>query len=363
MKRCLALAVVAAALGLTAPGSAGAVVPVRIAGPVVGPPTSIAALGDSFNTGFDAGPRGGDSPSLSWSTGDDARVDSVYLRLLAVDPAIRNHSYLVARDGSKIGDLARQLSLAADRHAQLITVQSGGNDICSAKNPDRATAPAVFRAGFEHALDVLRTRLPNARLLVTSITDEGRWNDGSVQIPGNGKKLSDGTICDPEITGDGKQDPTRRSAIQAFEQRDDAILAQVCATDVHCRYDGGAFYRLAYSAADISTRDAYHPSVEGLRLFAATAWTVGFDYTDRSVPTVSASVARSSGDVRVTLSAHAEAGVAGIEYRTAAGPFSRYRGTFALAAGMTAVYRSVDRDGNSSATWSVRAPGSAHPTG
>ena len=59
------------------------------------------------------------------------------------------------------------------------------------------------RAAFAQAIDVLRTRLPDARLLLTSITDEGRWNDGSVQIPGNGRKLSDGTICDPRLDASG----------------------------------------------------------------------------------------------------------------------------------------------------------------
>lgn len=337
-------------------GASSTLVPVRVAPPISGPPSSIAALGDSFNTGFNAGPSGGDAPSLSWSTGTDRSVNSLYLRLLALNPAIRGHRYLVAKDGTKVGDLARQIAVAADHRAQLITVQAGGNDICSASDPDHATAPATFRRQVALAMDVLRTRLPDARLLITSITDEARWNDGSVQIPGNGKKLSDGTVCDPELDGGGKQAPSRRATIQALERRDDAILQQACSTDPHCRWDGGAFYRLAYTPADISARDAFHPSVQGLSLFARTAWSVGPSYADRVPPTASARARSLSGALRVSLAGNDRAGIAGIEYRLGPGPYTRYDSPIGLAAGQTVSYRSVDRNGNVSATWSLTAP-------
>jgi lysophospholipase L1-like esterase len=362
--RSLAAASLAAALALTAAsalsaaGSTAAIQPVLVAPAIAGPPSSIAALGDSFNTGFDAGAGSGDVPGLSWSTGDNPKVDSLYLRLLRLNPAVKGHHYLIARDGSKIGDIARQISVAADHHAQLLTVQSGGNDICSAKDPDHATAPTVFKDEFTRAIDVLRQRLPDARLLLTSITDEGRWNDGSALIPGNGKKLSDGTVCDPKLDERGVQDPSRRAEIQALERRDDAILQAVCATDPHCRWDGGAFFRLAYTASDISTHDAFHPSIAGLNRFAATAWNVGFDDANRTPPTVSASSSVVGTSVQVKLAAHDPAGIAGIEYRLAPGPYSLYRTSLTLAAGATVVYRSVDRDGNVSSAWSLTAPAS-----
>jgi hypothetical protein len=349
-------AVIAAASVMGASGSNAALQPVLVAKPIAGAAGSIAALGDSYNTGFDAGGQGGDSPGLSWSTGDNPKVDSLYLRLLRLNPAAKGHHYLVARDGSKVGDLARQIELAADHHAQLLTVQSGGNDICSAKDPDHATAPSTFKDEFTRAIDVLREQLPDARLLVTSITDEGRWNDGSALIPGNAKKLSDGTVCDPKLDERGVQDPSRRAEIQALERRDDSILHAVCATDPHCRWDGGAFFRLAYSASDVSAHDAFHPSIAGLNRFAATAWDVGFDYADRRPPTVSASTSVVGASVRVRLAAHDPAGIAGIEYRMRPGPYSVYGKALTLSAGATVVYRSVDRNGNVSSAWSLTAP-------
>jgi lysophospholipase L1-like esterase len=352
----LALAITVVAALHASASTTASLVAVRVAAPLAGPPSSIAALGDSFNTGFDAGTHRGDAPSLSWSTGDNPSVDSLYLRLLDENPAIEGHRYLIARDGSKIGDLARQMAIAADHRAQLITVQSGGNDICSAKDPDHATPPAQFQDEFTQALDVMRRRLPNARLLLTSITDEGRWNDGSATVPGNGKQLSDGTVCDPKLDSKGRQDPSRRSEIQTLEERDNAILRSVCAADPHCRFDRGAFFRLAYTASDVSGLDAFHPSSSGLNRFSATAWKVGFAYADRRPPTVSASTASDGVGVNVTLSAHDPAGISGIEYRTAKGPYTVYTTAFQLPAGATVDYRSVDRDGNVSATWSITAP-------
>jgi lysophospholipase L1-like esterase len=349
-------ALLVALAALDTVGSSAALGPVRVAGPVAGPPSSIAALGDSFNTGYAAGPSGGDAASLSWSTGDDPSVQSLYRRLLVVHPAIKGHTFMLAKDGTKVGDLARQMSLAADHHAQLITIQSGGNDICSARDPDHATAPSSFRDAFTQAIDVLRTRLPDARLLVTSITDEGRWNDGSAQIPGNGIQLSDGSICDPELNYRGKQDPSRRATIQALERQDNAILQQVCASDPHCRFDNGAFYRLEYSASDVSARDAFHPSVTALNRFAQTAWTVGFSFADRTAPNVSATAVPVPGGLQVSLTGSDAAGVAGVEYRLAPGPYTGYTGPINLPSSATVVYRAVDRNGNASATWSLTAP-------
>ena len=114
-------------------------VPVQVAQPVAGPPRAIAAAGDSFNTGFAALPRSGDNPDLSWSTGDSADVASLYDRLVELYPRVPIHRILVARDGTKASDLPRQFGLAAAAGATLVTVQSGGNDVCAARDASRVT--------------------------------------------------------------------------------------------------------------------------------------------------------------------------------------------------------------------------------
>jgi lysophospholipase L1-like esterase len=356
----LALAAAAAVLALAASvdsaGRARVGVPVRVAAPVAGPPRSIAAAGDSFNTGFAALPKSGDNPDLSWSTGDSADVASVYSRLVALSPGLRHHRLLVARDGSKVSDLPRQFLRAAASHAQLVTVQSGGNDVCSARDASHVTPATSFRRSVEAAFAIARERMPDARIFVTSLTDEARWNDRSATIPGNDSKLSDGTLCDPQLDANGVQSPARRKQIQAAEQRYDAILRDVCSSDVHCRYDGGAFFRLDYDRADVAPTDAFHPSVQGLKRMAATAWRAGFDFSDTTPPRVTASTRQSGSTLRVVLEAMDAAGVAGFECRSGSAPYTTCPKPLVLQHGGRVTYRAVDRSGNASATYRIVAP-------
>ena len=351
-----AAVVVALAAAVNAAGRARVGVPVRVAPPVAGPPRSIAAAGDSFNTGFAALPKSGDNPDLSWSTGDSAAVASVYSRLVALSPGLRHRRLLVARDGSKVSDLPRQFLRAAAFHAQLVTVQSGGNDVCSARDASHVTPAAAFRRSVEAAFEIARERMPDARIFVTSLTDEARWNDRSATIPGNDSKLSDGTLCDPQLDANDVQSPARRKQIQAAEQRYDAILRDVCASDVHCRYDGGAFFRLDYDRADVAPTDAFHPSVRGLRRMAATAWRAGFDFSDTTPPRVSASTRQSGSTLRVVLEARDAAGVAGFECRSGSAPYTTCPQPLVLQHGARVTYRAVDRSGNASAAYRVVAP-------
>ena len=331
-------------------------VPVVVAPPVAGPPRSIAAAGDSFNTGFAALPRSGDNPELSWSTGDSADVASVYDRLVTLSPGLRNHRLLVARDGSKVADLSRQFLRAAAFHAQLVTVQSGGNDVCAAHDAAHVTSADSFRQSVEAAFGIARRRMPDARIFVTSLTDEARWNDRSATIPGNDSKLSDGTLCDPQLDVGGAPSPARRREIQAAEQRYNAILRDVCSRDAHCRYDGGAFFRLDYDREDVAPTDAFHPSVRGLRRMAATAWRAGFDFRDSTPPHVTAATLRSGSTLRVALHARDAAGVAGFECRYGSEPYTACPRLLVLPHGARVTYRAVDRNGNASAAYLVVAP-------
>jgi lysophospholipase L1-like esterase len=351
-----ATAIVACAAFADAAGGTRVGVSVRVAPPVAGPPRSIAAAGDSFNTGFAALPKSGDNPDLSWSTGDSADVASMYSRLVALSPGLRHRGLLVARDGSKVSDLPRQFLRAAAFHARLVTVQSGGNDVCSARDASHVTPAASFRHSVEAAFEIARERMPDARIFITSLTDEARGTDRSATIPGNDSKLSDGTLCDPQLDANGAQSPARRKEIQTAEQRYNAILRDVCSSDAHCRYDGGAFFRLDYDRADVAPTDAFHPSVRGLRRMAATAWRSGFDFRDSTPPRVSASTRPSGAMLQVTLKASDAAGVAGFECRSGPAPYTACPNPLVLQPGARVTYRAVDRNGNASATYQIVAP-------
>jgi hypothetical protein len=350
------LIVVASASFVSPAAGMRAGVPVRVTAPVAGPPRSIAAAGDSFNTGFAAVPKGGDNPDLSWSTGDSADVASIYSRLVALSPGLRNHRLLVARDGSKVSDLPRQFLRAAAFHAGLVTVQSGGNDVCGARDAAHVTDAASFRGSVEAAFEIARERMPDARILVTSLTDEARWNDRSATIPGNDAKLSDGTLCDPQLDARGVPSPARRRQIQAAEQRYNAILRTICSRDAHCRYDDGAFFRLDYDRADVAPSDAFHPSASGLRRMAATAWRAGFDFRDSTPPRVSAVTHESGSTLRIALQARDAAGVAGFECRFGSTPYTACPRLITLPHLARVTYRAVDRNGNASAAYLIAAP-------
>src|SRR5262245_41904672 len=132
----------------------------------VGYPKSIAALGDSDSTGFDSRIPGRDSPENVWATGNNPAVNSHYLRILARNPRIKGHAYRFAKDGASSEDLARQAGLAVSARAEYVTREIGGNDACVGRIP---VPLATFRARLTAALRLLAVRLPNSRVLVTSI--------------------------------------------------------------------------------------------------------------------------------------------------------------------------------------------------
>ena len=208
----------------------------------------------------------------------------------------------------------------------------------------------------EAAFEIARERMPDARIFITSLTDEARWNDRSATIAGNDSQLSDGTLCDPQLDARGLPSPARRREIQAAEQRYDAIFRSVCSSDVHCRYDDGAFFRLDYDRADIAPTDAFHPSVQGLSRMAATAWRAGFDFGDSTPPRVSASTRQSGSTLRVVLKARDSAGIAGFECRIGTAPYADCPRLFVLQHGAGVTYRAVDRNGNASAAYRIVAP-------
>ena len=282
-------------------------------------------------------------------------MDSVYSRLVALAPHAQIHRVLVARDGSKISDLPGQFRQAADAGARLVTVQSGGNDVCAAQDAAHVTPADSFRKSVEPAFEIARQRMPDARIFITSLTDEARWNDRSSTIPGNESKLSDGTLCDPQLDAHGLPSATRRKEIQSAEQSYNAILRSVCASDLHCRYDGGAFFRLDYDSEDVAPTDAFHPSVPGLKRMAATAWRSGFDYGDTTPPHVSASTRQSGSTFRVALNARDAAGVRGFECRFGSAPYVACPDVLVLQHGARVTYRAVDRNGNASAAYLIVA--------
>jgi len=127
-------------------------------------PNAIAVLGHSGATGYDSDPKrpGADARENSWATGDNPAVDSVYLRLLALNPAVRGHNTNVAVAGTGVDDLAGQAdqALAATPLPELFLIQSVDNDIrCDGSDADNY---APFAATLTDVLKKLTTGAPRS---------------------------------------------------------------------------------------------------------------------------------------------------------------------------------------------------------
>ncbi|MET8470906.1 SGNH/GDSL hydrolase family protein [Streptomyces sp. NPDC006422] len=235
-------------------------------------PRSIAAVGDSITRGFDACSVLSDCPKVSWATGTDKSVNSLAVRLLGASRA-RTHSWNHAQTGARMADLPAQMSRAAARKPDLVTVMAGSNDAC---RPSAAgmTPVADFRADFQEALRQLRRTAPKAQVYVLSVPDLKRlWSQGRTNPLG--KQVWKLGICasmlaDPDAVDSAAT--ARRDSVQARVVAYNEVLREVCAKDKKCRYDGGAVFGYRFGQAQLSEWDWFHPSVDGQARLAALAY-------------------------------------------------------------------------------------------
>src|SRR5205809_5971798 len=103
MRKLVWLAVVAISLAVPAAATADVA--------QTGYPSSIASTGDSITRAFNTCSFPYiDCPQNSWSTGTSSTVNSIYLRLLALNPAISGHNSNRAVSGARMADLAGQMA-------------------------------------------------------------------------------------------------------------------------------------------------------------------------------------------------------------------------------------------------------------
>jgi lysophospholipase L1-like esterase len=213
-----------------------------------------------------------DCPEVSWATGGDRSVDSLAVRLLGPARAA-GHSWNHAVTGARMADLPAQMARAAERRPELVTVMIGANDACRATT-DAMTPVEDFRAAFEDAMEELRDEAPKAQVYVASVPDLKRlWSQGR----GNplGKQVWKLGIC-PSMLADPDALDTlsnkRRDTVQDRVEAYNDVLADVCAKDERCRYDGGAVFEYRFGRAQLSQWDWFHPSRNGQARLAEIAY-------------------------------------------------------------------------------------------
>ncbi|MBC9724131.1 SGNH/GDSL hydrolase family protein [Streptomyces sp. TRM68367] len=235
-------------------------------------PASIAAVGDSITRGFDACSVLADCPEVSWATGTSPEIDSLAVRLLGAAKAA-GRSWNLAVSGARMADLPGQMTRAAQRRPELVTVMIGANDACR-DTTSAMTSVAEFRTDFQDAMSTLRKALPKTQVYVASVPNLKRlWSQGRTHPMG--RQVWKLGIC-PSMLGDADAldaaATLRRDMVQERVEDYNAVLKEVCAKDKRCRYDGGAVYGYRFGTEQLSRWDLFHPSKDGQARLAEIAY-------------------------------------------------------------------------------------------
>jgi lysophospholipase L1-like esterase len=243
-----------------------------------GSPDSMAATGDSITRAFNTGLLPfTDAPRNSWSTGSRTYVWSHYRRILAVNPTIFGRNYNDARSGAKMRDLTGQMATVNTQHVDYVTVLMGANDAC-ASSEAAMTPVSDFRTQFRAALTTVTAGSPNALVYVVSIPDVYRlWlilhDDPSARLAWRLTGFCKSMLANPGSTAPA--DEARRQRVRERIVDYNEVLATVCAQYVRCRFDGNAVFDYPFEPRHVSTRDYFHPSLEGQRALAGVTWDAG----------------------------------------------------------------------------------------
>jgi lysophospholipase L1-like esterase len=324
----------------------------------------MASTGDSITRAFNTGSIPfTDSPANSWATGSNTAVNSHYWRILAMNPAISGHSYNDAVTGSKMADLNGQMASVNGQHVDYVTVLIGANDACT---PTEAamTPAATFRAQFQTALNTLSTSSSDTRVLVVSVPNiENLWailhDNSNARAVWSGLSICQSMLVNPQSMA--QADVDRRARVNQRVIDYNTQLAEVCATDIHCKFDNNAVFNTAFVPSDITTRDYFHPSIAGQAKVTSASYAAGFDFADVTPPTSQVTyhirISHKLHTLSVELQASDNIGVAGIEYKIDSGPITRYvNDPITINQGSILTYRAVDVNGNVEAWHSVGPP-------
>ncbi|GAA4565967.1 GDSL-type esterase/lipase family protein [Planotetraspora kaengkrachanensis] len=239
-------------------------------------PRVMAALGDSISSGFNACGWYVSCTSRSWAAGDYSGVDSHYLRLLAVSPALRGHNLNFAVPGATSAELAAQARQAAAAGAEYVTILIGAQDAC--QDSEAAMTPvATYRQRIDAALAVLRPT--GAHVFVASVPDLKRlWSVGRTSKWARAF-WAIGRICPSMLANAGsadRRDEARRDRVRARVMAYNEQLRQACALyGTACRYDGGAVFSYPFTLNHLSAWDYFHPNADGQRALAGITYNAG----------------------------------------------------------------------------------------
>lgn len=244
-------------------------------------PSSMAVAGDSIARAFNTCwfPYV-DCVANSWATGTSTTVNSHYRRILATNTAISGRNYNDAKSGAKMADLPGQMTRISGRNVQYVTVDMGGNDICTSSTATM-TDVGEFTVNLRTALSTITSNANVQTVYLTSIPDAYRlWelfrNNSTARSTWARFAVCQSLLANP--TSDAEADVTRRQRVRDHNIALNAAIESVCAELAFagkCVFDGWAIFCTAFAATDITTRDYFHPSTSGQKKFADISWKAG----------------------------------------------------------------------------------------
>ncbi|MEX0619971.1 MAG: GDSL-type esterase/lipase family protein, partial [Solirubrobacterales bacterium] len=209
-------------------------------------------VGDSISAGTGTGGLPGSvQKANSWATGTNN--NSLYQRILAINPAINGNTENVADNGKEMEDADDQAS-ALSTGTDLVTIQMGGNDLCK-DTVGQMTSVSQYRTEFIQFLNAVKSRTPNALILVSSIPDvfnlwyvrgaPGSVNGQQSSRAGTARAFWDNIFggfipCRSLITNPtstSASDTLRRNQVRQRNIEFNHVLEQECAKVLRCRHD------------------------------------------------------------------------------------------------------------------------------
>jgi GDSL-like lipase/acylhydrolase family protein len=235
-----------------------------------GYPSSIGVLGHSGATGEGSDPDrpGEEVRANSWATGTNPEVNSLYLRILAKNPAIKGHNLNLAEGGATVDQLVLQAEEAVSGKPKpgLFVIQIMDNDIVCPVSADDLRA---FRSTFVSALEELVKGAPESDIFVVSQFGSPATN--AKALPAELRTSFGGVGPCDFLDLDGRLVPKKLARAETAIHGYEAQLKAGCKRFDQCRYDGGAFGRVVDKRHYISS-DGNHFSVQGHAKAAAVAW-------------------------------------------------------------------------------------------
>jgi len=252
-------------------------------------PNSIAVLGTSTGAGWGSNPAHPFQAAQenSWATGTNPAVQSIYSRLLAVNPGIRGHNANLSVTGNALENAGHELdAFAAEVHQalklkpQLVLVQVIDRALKCDGTTERNFAD--YGAQFGDLLNTLAQGLPNAQILVISQWASFASYVKYLQGLDEGKRLKNAgkKPCQLVDYATKQVSPTRVAYARSIVLGEQAQLRVACAKVPSCHYDGGAASRVAVTAADVADFQ-FTPTVQGQAKLAAAEWKVVSSFVRR----------------------------------------------------------------------------------